>query len=81
MMFNIVGKRPWFFSISGVLILVSAIVLVVFGLKAGIDFASGSILTVSFEESVVQPELEEELARRASEVPPKGPDHSPETMA
>ena len=24
---------------------------------------------------------EEELARRASEVPPKGPDHSPETMA
>ncbi len=62
MMFNIVGKRPWFFSISGVLILVSAIVLVVFGLKPGIEFASGSITTLSFEQAVLQEDLEEELA-------------------
>jgi len=62
MMFNIVGKRAWFFSISGVLILVSAIVLVVFGLKPGIDFASGSITTLSFEQAVLQEDLEEELA-------------------
>jgi len=62
MMFNIVGKRLWFFSISGVLILISAVAWGVFGLKPGIDFASGSITTLSFEQEVSQAELEQVLA-------------------
>jgi len=61
MMFDIVVKRLWFFTISGILILVSAIALGVFGLKPGIDFASGSITTLSFEQEVSQGELEREL--------------------
>ena len=51
-MFDIVGKRTWFFAISLVLILASAIALAVLGLKPGIDFSSGSIMTLSFEETV-----------------------------
>jgi len=62
MMFDITGKRLWFFLISGVLILISVVALGVFGLKPGIDFASGSITTLSFEQEVSQDELEQELA-------------------
>jgi len=62
MMFDIVGKRLWFFIISGVLILISAVALGLFGLKPGIDFASGSMTTLSFEQEVSQKELEQELA-------------------
>jgi preprotein translocase subunit SecF len=60
-MFDIVGKRTWFFATSLVLILVSAIALAVLGLKPGIDFSSGSITTLSFEEAVTATEVEEEL--------------------
>lgn len=62
-MFDIVGKRTWFFAISLVLILASAIALAVLGLKPGIDFSSGSIVTLSFEEAVTPEEIEDELMR------------------
>jgi preprotein translocase subunit SecF len=49
-MYDIIGKRYWFFLISGVLILISIVSLSTVGLKAGIEFSSGSILTISFEQ-------------------------------
>ncbi len=61
-MFDIVGKRFWFFLISGVVILIAIISLVTFGLKLGIEFSKGSMLTVSFEKEVDQDELMQELA-------------------
>ncbi len=61
-MFDIVGKRFWFFLISSVVILVGVISLGVFGLKTGIEFSSGSMMTVSFEQEVSQDELRPELA-------------------
>jgi preprotein translocase subunit SecF len=48
-MYDFIGKRFWFFAISGLLILVSIIALATVGLKPGIEFSSGSILTVSFQ--------------------------------
>jgi preprotein translocase subunit SecF len=60
-MFDIVGKRPLFLIISEVVILIAIIALVVFGLKPGIEFSSGSMLTVSFEQEVGQSELKQEL--------------------
>lgn len=57
-MFYITGKRSLFLIISEVLILIGIIALLVFGLKPGIEFSSGSILTVSFEQEVEQAELE-----------------------
>jgi len=61
-MFDIVGKRFWFFLISGVIILAGIISLATFGLKPGVEFSSGSILTVSFEQDVATDALKQELA-------------------
>ena len=49
MMLDIIGKRFWFFLISGVLILIAIISLATLGLKPGIEFSSGSMLTLRFE--------------------------------
>ena len=61
-MFDITGKRTVYLIISEIIILVGIIALVVFGLKPGIEFSSGSLLTLSFEQEVTQSELKEELA-------------------
>jgi preprotein translocase subunit SecF len=60
-MLDITGKRSMFLIISEVIILIGIIALVVFGLKPGIEFGSGSMLTVSFEQEIDQGELREEL--------------------
>ena len=60
-MFDIIGKRFWFFLISGVVILIGIISLATFGLKSGIEFSSGSLLTVDFERDVEQSQLKQEL--------------------
>ena len=61
-MFDITGKRFRFFLISGVVILIGIVSLTTFGLKSGIEFSSGSMMTVSFEQEVDQRSLEQELA-------------------
>ena len=63
-MFDIAGKRFWFFLISELLILIGIISLATpFGrLKAGIEFSSGSMIVVSFQQNVTQDELKQELA-------------------
>ena len=64
MMFDITGKRFRFFLISGVVILIGIISLASFGhLRAGIEFSSGSMMTVNFEQKVTHDELRQELAR------------------
>jgi len=59
---NIIGKRFWFLAISGLLILISIIALATFGLRYGVEFSSGSILRVSFEQAVTLSDLRQELA-------------------
>jgi preprotein translocase subunit SecF len=61
-MFNIAGKRFLFLIISEIVILIAIIALGVFGLRPGIEFSSGSLLAVNFEQEVTQVELETELA-------------------
>jgi preprotein translocase subunit SecF len=61
-MIDIIGKRYWFFLISGIAILLSVIFLAVFGLKPGLEFSSGSSITLSFSQTVDPSALEEELA-------------------
>jgi preprotein translocase subunit SecF len=62
MKFNIVGKRFWFFLISILLIAVSVVSLVTYGLKPGIEFSSGSMLTVQFENPVDYDQFQQEIA-------------------
>ena len=60
-MFDITGKRSLFLIISEIIILIAIIALGVFGLKPGIEFSSGSLLTLNFEQEVAQSELKQEL--------------------
>ncbi len=60
-MFDIIGKRFRFFLISGIVLLIGIISLASFGLKAGIEFSSGSLLTLNFEQEVTVAEVKLEL--------------------
>ncbi|MCL2140803.1 MAG: protein translocase subunit SecF [Dehalococcoidia bacterium] len=61
-MLDFVGKRYWFFLFSALLSLVCIVSLVLFGLKPGIDFRSGSSMTLSFEPPVSENDLRSVLA-------------------
>jgi len=62
-MFDITGKKSWFFLISAVVILIGIISLASFGrLQGGIEFSSGSMMSVDFEQDVSSSELKAELA-------------------
>ncbi len=45
---DIVGKRYWFFGLSGLVIIPGLIALLLWGLPLSIDFTGGSLLEVSF---------------------------------
>ena len=62
MMFDIIGKRFWFFLISGLILLAAIIFLSTAGLKFGVEFGSGSMMTVNFDQEVTQTELKQELS-------------------
>lgn len=47
-MFNIIGKKNYYFTFSGVLFVLSVAALVWWGLRIGIDFVGGSSLEVEF---------------------------------
>lgn len=62
-MMDIVGKRFWFFLIS-VLVLIPGIVsLAIFGLKPGVDFSSGTTMTLRLEKPVELSWLRQEMAK------------------
>jgi preprotein translocase subunit SecF len=57
-MFDFVRNRKWFYLFSGLLILPGVISLVLpGGLNPGIDFTSGTIMTIQFEQPVDQDRL------------------------
>jgi preprotein translocase subunit SecF len=60
-MIDLIGKRFRFLLISGLVILIGVVSLGFFGLNAGIDFSSGSLLTLRFEQLVSQGELKTAL--------------------
>jgi preprotein translocase subunit SecF len=61
-MTDLFSKRRWFFIAGLVAIIISLVALGIFGLKPGIDFSSGSLLTLSFEEEVSTDEVKTALA-------------------
>ena len=61
-MIDFVGKRKWYFLFSALVILVGVISLIAFGLKGGIEFTSGSTMTIDFEQTVEQADLRDEMA-------------------
>jgi preprotein translocase subunit SecF len=60
-MIDIVGNRRWFFITSAVVIVAGIISLATIGLKLGIEFESGSMMTVNFEQEITESDLADEL--------------------
>ena len=68
-MLDIVGKRGWYFLVSGIIILVGLLSMIFppgwstlnSGLQPGIDFTSGSALEITFSEPVSQTQIQERL--------------------
>ena len=68
-MLDIVGKRGWYFLFSGVIILAGLISLILppgwlsfeSGLKPGIDFSSGSALSITFDRAISEERIKERL--------------------
>lgn len=52
---DIVGKRYWFFGLSGLVIIPGLIALLLWGLPLSIDFTGGSLLEVSFSGQRPEP--------------------------
>jgi preprotein translocase subunit SecF len=51
-MFDIIGKRFWYFLISGIVIGVGIVSFIVYGFQPGVQFSSGSELIVTFGDNV-----------------------------
>ena len=60
-MYKIIGKRRSFFVVSLVIIVLGLISLATRGLNLGIDFTSGTLVQLEFEESITASEIEEVL--------------------
>ena len=68
-MIDVVGRRAWYFLFSALIILPGLVFLLAppgwlsgdSGLKAGIDFSSGSILIGSFDRNVSEAQIQERL--------------------
>jgi len=58
---SFIAKRYWYFLISAVIIVPGLISLAVFGLKPGIDFKSGSDMTLHFDPAVQESQLRETI--------------------
>ncbi|MEN6524490.1 MAG: protein translocase subunit SecF, partial [Anaerolineaceae bacterium] len=51
-MFDIIGKRYWYFLISLIIILPGMIVMAIWGMPLSIDFKGGTLMQISFPENV-----------------------------
>ena len=68
-MLDIVGKRGWYFLISALIILPGLISMIIppgwstlnSGLNPGIDFTSGSVMDVTFDQPVNQAQIQERM--------------------
>jgi preprotein translocase subunit SecF len=62
-MIDIVGKRNWFFIISICLLLPGIISMIAFGFRLGVDFSSGTIMTLNFTPAVDQSVLRQQMGQ------------------
>jgi preprotein translocase subunit SecF len=61
-MLAIISKTKYWFAISGSLMLLSIIMLAVFGLRQGIDFTGGTLLEVKFTQKVAAVDVEKAIS-------------------
>jgi preprotein translocase subunit SecF len=62
-MIDFVGKRFWFFLVSGLVVLAGITLLVTVGLQPGVDFSAGSSATVRVEAKTEQARFREVVSK------------------
>lgn len=60
-MLNLVSKRYWFYLLSLLVILPGIVSLSLWGIRTGVDFSSGTTMTIHFDQPVSQADLRQEL--------------------
>src|SRR5664279_4161355 len=56
-MYNIIGKRNWYFAFSLLLIVPGLISLMLWGLNLSIDFSGGSQMTLLYPQKVTEQQV------------------------
>ncbi|MCE5197492.1 MAG: protein translocase subunit SecD [Armatimonadota bacterium] len=64
---NIVGKKAYFFILSGILIIPGLVVLSMYGLKPGIEFKSGTSVQATFNQRVQLDAVRSEVSKYSKE--------------
>jgi len=59
---DFVSRRKWFFLLSGIVIIAGIIALIVSGLNLGLEFSSGTSMTLLFKNNVGQGDLRTSMA-------------------
>lgn len=67
-MIDLMGKKWWFFILSGIIILPGIISLGLYGLNLGVDFTGGALLEYKFENTVDKEEIRREFLGAGIEV-------------
>jgi SecD/SecF fusion protein len=60
--FDFIGKSRWFFSLSGVILLICALAIAIEGLNFGVDFEGGTRITAPLERSASVDQVRDTLA-------------------
>jgi|SRR3989344_1254961 len=58
----IVKYRNWFYALSGLLTMLALAAIIVWGFKFGIDFKGGSLLEISYPQSIAIDEVKQKVA-------------------
>lgn len=61
-MYNIIGKRTYWYLISGIMAAAAVVMILVWGLKLGIDFKGGSLLTLNFQNNIPAADVKNKLS-------------------
>lgn len=67
-MIDLMGKKWWFFILSGIIILPGIISLALYGLNLGVDFTGGALLEYKFEKPVDKEDIRREFSGAGIEV-------------
>jgi len=67
-MYDVVGKRNWFFAFSALVIIPGVIALFLWGLRLGIDFTGGTLWELGFQNLPKQEEVRQVLTNKGVEV-------------
>ncbi|MER3486804.1 MAG: protein translocase subunit SecF, partial [Chloroflexota bacterium] len=63
-MFDIIGKRYWYFLFSLLIIVPGTISLLLFGLNLGLDFTGGTLLELRFGQAVTPAQVREVFVQK-----------------